>query len=602
MPEKKDYYLPDAMADKTIEWLHGVRAQAPDKPFFVYFSTGRQPRPAPRADRVERQVQGEVRRRAGTSYREETFARQKQLGVIPPDAKLTAATRRDARLGGLADELKQLYARQMEVYAGFQENADYNVGRVVDAIDAMGELDNTLVFYIWGDNGASMEGTPTGTFNELTMQNGHPADGRAAAPARRPSTAAWTSGARRLIAPHYAAAWAWAGNCPFQWGKQVASHLGGTRDRMVVPWPRRIKEQGGLRKQFTHVIDIGPTILEAVGLPAPSDIDGIEQKPMHGTSFLYTFDDEEAAERHTQQYFEIFGNRAMYKDGWWAACKLAADPLGRRRPRRWRGSRPTSTTPRTTSGSSTTCPTTSRRRTILAAQHPEKLEELKELFWKEAEKYKVTPLLARVLGLLRHDAADRRQTKFTYHGRVQNVAPGMIPRIYNRSYTISADLEIPHDGVEGVIVAEADHLGGFSLFVQDGRLKHTYSMMGVAVYRQEATEPLPSGRVNVRLEFAADAPKMGTGGKVAALRQRPQGRRGADGAHRPGPLLGLRGHGHRPRQRPAGRPQLRRQLAVRVHRHDPRGHLRPRAAPTDDDEQELHEHAQQALAAHAIHA
>ena len=257
--------------------------------------------------------------------REETFERQKQLGVIPPDAELTPRPDELPAWDSLSDDEKQLYARQMEVYAGFQENTDWNVGRLLDAIEELGELDNTLVLYIFGDNGASLEGTMTGSFNELTMQNGI-----ALTPEQQLSLIeqyggldAWGTDA---FAPHYAAAWAWAGNTPFQWGKQVASHLGGTRNPMVVSWPGGSRTPATIRSQFTHCIDIGPTILEAAGLPEAKVVDGIEQKPMEGTSFLYSFDDADAAERHTVQYFEIYGNRAIYKDGWWAACMLDRIP------------------------------------------------------------------------------------------------------------------------------------------------------------------------------------------------------------------------------------------------------------------------------------
>ena len=222
----------------------------------------------------------------------------------------------------------------MEVYAGFAENADWNVGRLLDAIEELGDLENTLVLYVFGDNGASLEGTITGSFNELTIHNGIALD-----PEQQLSLIdqyggldAWGTDA---IAPHYATAWAWAGNTPFQWGKQIASHLGGTRNPMVVAWPQRIKAGATCAAQFTHCIDIGPTILEAAGLPEAKVVDGIEQKPMEGTSFLYTFDDADAEERHTVQYFEIFGNRAIYKDGWWAGCMLDSSP-GMHRRRRWR--------------------------------------------------------------------------------------------------------------------------------------------------------------------------------------------------------------------------------------------------------------------------
>jgi arylsulfatase len=283
---------------------------------------------------------------------------------------------------------------------------------------------------------------------------------------------------------------------------------------MVVSWPRRIKEDGGLRQQFTHCIDIGPTILEAAGLPVPTEVNGIKQDPMHGTSFLYTFADAKAPERHTQQYFEIFGNRAMYKDGWWAAGRLDRTPWDLT-PAVIQKYAPDVYDPDKDLWELYYLPDDFSQARDLAAQNPKKLQELKDLFWKEAEKYKVTPLLAGFSLFFGIKPPLPTETKVRYFGRVQNIASGMIPNIYNRSYTISADVEIPHDGAEGVLVAEADHLGGFSLFIQDGRLKHTYSFMGVEVYRQQSTEPVPSGRVSLRLEFAADGPKMGTGGEVS---------------------------------------------------------------------------------------
>ena len=278
----QEYYLPDDLTDKAVGWLHAVRAQDPVKPWFVFYSTGCSHAPHQVPAEWSEKYRGQFD--AGwDAYREQTFARQKQLGVIPDNAELTPRPAALPAWDSLSAEEKKLYARQMEVYAGFQENADWNVGRLLNAVEEMGELDDTLVLYIWGDNGASMEGTLTGSFNELTMQNGVPLT-----PAQQLSLiehygglGAWGSDA---TAPHYAAAWAWAGNCPFPWGKQVASHLGGTRNGMVVAWPRRITDGGGKRGQFTHCIYIGPTILEAAGIPEARIVDGVEQIPMEGTS------------------------------------------------------------------------------------------------------------------------------------------------------------------------------------------------------------------------------------------------------------------------------------------------------------------------------
>ena len=519
VPTEKGFYLTTAMADRAIAWIREQKAQAPDKPFFVYFSTGAShaPHHVPRewSDRYAGKFDA-----GWDTLREETFARQKQLGVVPSDAKLTPRADAFPAWDSTPPEVKKLYGRQMEVYAGFQEETDHEVGRVIDAIEALGLRDNTLVIYIFGDNGASMEGTETGSFNELTALNGIPLTPAQQLEAIKAYGGLEVWGGPRTD-PHYAAAWAWAGNAPFQWGKQVASHLGGTRNGMVITWPRRIRDRGGLRSQFTHVIDVAPTLLELVGLPAPTEVNGVVQMPMHGVSFAYTFDDANAPERHTQQYFEILGNRAMYKDGWMLSCrvpripwKFDRDALARLAPGVW-------------NPDADPCELYDLRRDFsqaddLAAKEPDKVRELTDLFWAEAEKYQVLPLLggaAFAWGI--RPPEDAAGKTFTYYPGVENVAPGMIPPIYNRSYTISADLEIGRNtcavvwcfGTDGVIVAESSFLGGFSLYVAGGRLRYTYSFLGLKVDTLVASEPLPTGKVNVRYEFTADAPgEMATGG------------------------------------------------------------------------------------------
>lgn len=324
--EHDPYYFPDAMADHAIDWLHGVRAQDADKPFFIYFSTGCSHSPHHVSNAWADKYKGKFDQ-GWDRLREQTFARQQELGVVPPDAVLTPRDPAFPAWDDVPDKLRPLYARQMEVYAGFSENADHNVGRVVDAIEELGELDNTLVLWIWGDNGASMEGTITGSFNELTMQNGIPLtdEMQQQLTERYGGVDAWGG---PMMDPHYSAAWAWAGNTPFQWGKQVGSHLGGTRNPLVVHWPDRLSERRGLRSQFTHVIDVAPTVLDLAGIPVPESVDGIEQEPMHGTSFASSLRDPHAAEHRTQQYFETIGNRGMYKDGWWLAMKTERVPVG----------------------------------------------------------------------------------------------------------------------------------------------------------------------------------------------------------------------------------------------------------------------------------
>ncbi len=520
--EENPYYLPDAMAGKTIEWLHAIRGQDAKKPFFAYFATGCSHAPHHVSEEWAAKYKGKFDQ-GWDKLREETFARQKALGVIPADAELTPRDDAFPAWDDVPEKLKAYYARQMEVYAGFSENADHNVGRVIDAIDELGELDNTLVLWIWGDNGASMEGTITGSFNELTMQNGIPLSDemQLQLSERYGGVDAWGS---PMMDPHYSAAWAWAGNTPFQWGKQVGSHLGGTRNPLVVHWPERITDTGALRTHFTHAIDVGPTILDITGIPMPTHIDGIEQQPMHGVTFADSLTDANAPERHTQQYFETIGNRSMYKDGWWLSMKTARIPWVLT-PEAIKPYTPGVWNPDNDPTELYYLPDDFTQAHDLAAQHPEKVKELKELFWQEAEKYNVLPLMAPLAGFFGMVPPLPETATYEFRGDVENVLSGMIPRIYNHSYTITAELVIPAGGAEGVIVAEADHLGGFSLFIDGGKLTHTYSMMGVSVFRQQAEEPVPEGEVTVRMAFAADAPKPATGGEVTLfINDRPVGK------------------------------------------------------------------------------
>jgi arylsulfatase A-like enzyme/uncharacterized membrane protein len=516
VPEGKDgaeYYLPDDLTDKAVEWLHAVRAQNEAKPWFMYYSTGCSHAPHHVPSEWSDRYRGKFDQ-GWDKLREETFERQKQRGVIPPDAELTPRPEALPAWDSVSESERRLYARQMEVYAGFAENCDWNVGRLLDAVERIGELDDTLVIYIFGDNGASLEGTVTGSFNELTFQNGLALtpEQQLALIDQYGGVDAWGTDA---TAPHYAAAWAWAGNAPFQWGKQVASHLGGTRNPMVVAWPRRIKQGGFVRPQFTHCIDIGPTILEAAGLPQPTSVDGTAQKPMEGTSFLYTFADADAAERHTVQYFEIYGNRAIYNDGWWAACRLDRIP--------WDATggalaklAPGAYDPEHDTWELYYLPDDFSQAHDLAAAHPEKLAELKELFWVQAAKHNVLPLLAGFSVFFGMLPPMPTKTIQTFYGDVQNIASGMIPRIAGRSYAIEAELSVPAGGAEGVIVAEADEMGGFSLWVDSqGQLHFSYSLMGVEHYKPVSTQPIPTGEVTVRMQFDADRQERGAGGAVS---------------------------------------------------------------------------------------
>jgi arylsulfatase len=515
VPAGKDggqYYFPDDLTDKAVEWLHGVRAQDAAKPWFMYYSTGCSHAPhhvaKAWADKYKGKFDG-----GWDALREQTFERQKRLGVVPADAELTTRPDLFPAWDSLNDAEKKLYARQMEVYAGYSENADWNVGRLIDAIEEMGDLDNTLIFYIWGDNGASMEGTITGSFNELTFLNGVPLE-----PEQQLELIEQYGGIEALggdhTAPHYAAAWAWAGNTPFQWGKQMSSHLGGDRDPMVVAWPARIKADDTVRSQFTHCIDIAPTVLEAAGLPEPATVDGIGQEPMDGTSFAHTFGDPQAAERHTVQYFEMFGSRAIYKDGWWACARLDKAPWDFS-PATIKRFAPGVYDPEQDAWGLYFLPDDFSQAHDLAAQHPDRLAELKELWWAEAERNRVLPLLGGMsifFGIL---PPMPTVTRFAFAGDVQNVQRGMVPRVYGRSYAIEAELAVPETGAEGVVVANADFIGGFALWVDgQGLLHHTYSFLGVETYKQTSTEKIPAGDVTVKMLFDADKAQPGTGGTV----------------------------------------------------------------------------------------
>jgi arylsulfatase A-like enzyme/uncharacterized membrane protein len=515
VPEGKngaEYYFPDDITDKSIEWLQAVRAADAQKPWMMYYSTGCAHAPHHVAKEWADKYKGKFDQGWDT-YREETLARQKKLGVVPEDTELTERPDLFPAWDSLSDAEKKLYARQMEVIAGYQENADWNVGRLLDAIEELGDLDDTLIFYIWGDNGASMEGTLTGSFNETTFLNGVVLEADEQLEIIDRFGGVDTLGSFHT-APHYAAAWAHASNTPFQWGKQMASHLGGTRDPMVVAFPKRIGRNGDLRPQFTHCIDIAPTVLEIAGIPEPTHVDGIEQEPMDGTSFAHTFDDAAAEERHTVQYFEMLGSHAIYSDGWWACSKLDKLPWDWR-PETLANFGPGLYDPEKDAWELYYLPDDFSQARDVATEHPDKVAELKELFWQEAERNRVLPLLGAFSILMGDTPPLPTITRFTYGSTVQNVQTMMIPRIIGRSYAIEGNVHVPEGGAEGVIVAFADFIGGFALWVDEsGLLNHTYQFLGVATYKQTSTRPIPTGDVTLKMLFEADEAKPGTGGKV----------------------------------------------------------------------------------------
>ena len=475
----------------------------PDRPFFIYFAPGatHAPHHVPKewADRYQGEFDD-----GWDALRESTFARQKELGVIPEDAELTARHEEIPAWDDMPEELKPVLARQMEVYAGFLEHTDHHVGRLIDTLADLEVLDDTIVYYIIGDNGASAEGTMNGAFNELANFNGMAA---LETPEFMLSKMDDFGGPDSYN--HYSVGWAWANDTPFQWTKQVASHWGGTRNGTIVHWPNGIQQPGGLRSQFTHVIDLAPTILEAAGLPEPTMVNGVLQSPMEGTSMLYSFNEGDAPERHDLQYFEMFANRGIYHKGWSAVTKhktpwvMVGGVLPAFDDDVWE----------LYDGNSDY----SQARN-LAADNPEKLAELQRLWLIEATKYNVLPLDDRSMERAVAESAGRPTL---IHGNSQLFFAGMgrlsensVVNIKNKSFSVTAEVEVPDGGVEGVIIAQGGRFGGWSLYLKDGTAKFVYNVLGIHEFTTEAETPIPAGTHQVRMEFAYDGGGLAKGGDV----------------------------------------------------------------------------------------
>jgi arylsulfatase A-like enzyme len=493
-----NYNFMTDMTNHAIAWMQSVKSLTPDKPFFIYFAPGAVHAPHHVPKEWIAKYKGKFDE-GWDKLREETLARQIKLGVVPPGTKLApkpAAIKDWATLG--ADE-KKLFARQMEVFAGFGEYADTEIGRLIAAIKATGQLDNTLIFYIVGDNGASAEGGMNGLFNEMTYFNGVPET-------VKDILKHYDELGGPKTYSHYAAGWAVAGDTPFEWMKQVASSYGGTRNGMVIHWPKEIKAKGEVRSQWHHVIDIVPTILEAAGLPEPKSVNGTPQTPIEGVSMVYTFANAKAPSTHTTQYFEIFGNRAIYNDGWLAGTVHKAP---------WE-SKPRATLQNdkwelydTRSDFSLT--------NDLAAKNPDKLKEMQGLFLTEAVKYSVLPLDDRTLERLNAAMVGRPdlmagRTSLTVHEGMTGMSENIFINIKNRSHTITAEVEIPEGGANGVILAQAGRFGGWSFYLKDGKPTYTYNWLGLQRYTVAAKQPLPAGKATIRFEFAYDGGGVGKGG------------------------------------------------------------------------------------------
>jgi arylsulfatase A-like enzyme len=493
-----NYNFMTDMTDKAIAWMGYQKSLTPDKPFFIYFAPGATHAPHHVPKEWIAKYKGQFDQ-GWDKVREETLARQIKLGVVPEGTRLAPKPEAIKDWDTLSPDEKKLFARQMEVFAGFGEYADTEIGRLIAAIKDTGQLDNTLIFYIIGDNGASAEGGMNGLFNEYTYFNG-----------QRETVQEILKHYDELggpsTYPHYAAGWAVAGDTPFEWTKQVASSYGGTRNGMVVHWPKGIPAKNEVRSQWHHVIDITPTILEATGLPEPKSVNGTVQTPIEGVSMVYTFADAKAPSRHTTQYFEIFGNRAIYQDGWLAGTVHRAawefTPRRKLQDDVWE-------LYDTRGDFSLT--------NDIAAKNPQKLKEMQDLFMTEAVKYSVLPLDDRLLERMNPATAGRPdlmagRTSLTLYDGMTGMSENVFINVKNRSHTITADVEIPKGGVNGVILAQAGRFGGWSLYVKDGKPTYTYNWLGLKQYTMTAKQALPEGKSTIRFEFVYDGGGTGKGG------------------------------------------------------------------------------------------
>jgi arylsulfatase len=498
------YHLTEDLADHAINWVRSQVALMPDKPFFMYFAPGatHAPHHVPKEwiDRYEGKFA-----HGWDEQREITFARQKEMGVIPQDAELTERHPEIPAWDEMPAELKPILERQMEIYAGFLEHTDYHIGRLLDTMEELGIMDETLIYLIIGDNGASAEGTLKGSFNEMINFNGMAAIETTEFMAERLDKFGGPESYN-----HYAVGWAHAMDTPFQWTKQVASHWGGTRNGTIIHWPKGIEAKGEVRQQFHHVIDFAPTVLEAAGIPEPTLVNGVTQSPYEGTSMLYSFDASEAPERHDLQYFEMFVNRGIYFKGWSAVTKhrtpwvLGEMNLPAFDEDVWElydGNNDYSQVH------------------DLSKEMPEKLHELQRLWLIEATKYNVLPLDDRTAERFVAEIAGRPQL---IKGNVQVFYPGMsrlsensVISIKNKSFSVTAEVIVPEQSANGTIIAQGGAIGGWSFYANDGKVKFTYNLLGVKTFTTEADEPVPPGKHQVRAEFAYDGGGLGKGGDVS---------------------------------------------------------------------------------------
>jgi arylsulfatase A-like enzyme len=494
------YHFTEDMTDHAIEWVRQQKALTPEKPFFVYYAPGATHAPHHVPVQWSAKYKGKFDH-GWDRLREETLERQKALGVVPQDAELTARPAEISAWDETPDDMKPIFARQMEVYAGFMEHTDHHVGRLIDSLAELEILDDTLVFCVVGDNGASAEGTPNGCFNEIIVLNGA---------AGLETVDFMTSRIDDFGTPkaynHYAVGWAHAMDTPYQWTKQVASHWGGTRNGTIVHWPKGIAAKGEVRSQFHHVIDIAATVLDAAGLPEPRLVDGIEQMPLHGVSMKPTFDDAASPERRTTQYFEMFCNRGIYHEGWTAVTRHSTPWVM------------TETPPLDEDVWELYDPDDWTQAHDLAAEQPEKLEELQALFLVEAKKYNVLPLDDRRAERFNPELAGRPQlikgNRQLLFGGMTRLSENSIVVLKNKSHAVTAEIEVSDGSAEGAIVAQGGAFGGWTLYAKEGKPAYCYNLFGLQRFKIAGEEAIPEGTHQVRMEFAYDGGGLGKGGNV----------------------------------------------------------------------------------------
>ena len=499
---EEGYHLSEDLADRAITWVRQQRSLAPDRPFFMYFAPGATHAPHLVPQEWLEKYRGQFDE-GWDVLREQTFARQKELGVIPAEAELTARPAEIPAWDDMPAVLKPVLAKQMEIYAAFLEHADHHVGRVIDAVADLGVLDDTLIYYIVGDNGASAEGTVNGTFNELISLNGAAAMETPEFMAARVDEFGTPKGYN-----HYSVGWAHAMDTPYQWTKQVASHLGGTRNGTIVHWPAGVTARGQTRHQFSHVIDVAATVLDVVGLPEPDFVNGIQQRPLEGRSMRPSFADADAPEFRETQYFEMFGNRGIYHKGWTAVTRHSTPwVMGTGLPAfdddNWE---------------LYDTNTDWTQAHDLAKEEPERLHQLQRLFLIEATKYNVLPMDDRRVERFNSDLAGRptliKGSSQILYGGMTRLSENAVINIKNKSHTVTAEVIVPDGGGRGVVIAQGGAFGGWVLYLIDGVPRYCYNVLGLERFTVVGTTPVPSGTHQIRAAFAYDGGGLGKGGTV----------------------------------------------------------------------------------------